>query len=54
MEARTDIDDDAVKAKLILSRQTLDGLRITGIYSYIIICSILTIAEKYLHPYFYS
>ncbi len=32
VEARTDIDD-AVKAKLLLSRQTLDGLRITGSYN---------------------
>ncbi len=31
VEARTDIDDDAVKAKLLLSRQTLDELRITGL-----------------------
>lgn len=30
VEARTDINDDAEKAKLLLSRQTLDGLRITG------------------------
>ena len=31
MDARTDIDGDAAaKAKLLLSRQTLDGLRITG------------------------
>lgn len=33
VEARTDIED-AVKTKMLLSRQTLDGLRITGMVKF--------------------
>ncbi len=53
MDARTDIDDDAAKAKLLLNRQTMDGLRITVISSYMQVIYFLTVrsfveVSKYL------